>query len=198
MAVASPKQKLVAAGAALGVGLGLALLFPRREAGPSAVPNSAEALATTSIAPPSAKSAAVFRGHFSPLAALPAELAATTNVADAPASVPASQSSPSHSIESPSLPLGDLPGAQLTSGRPVYSREPTNSPPGNNQPTSPTYRIHVIHNGDTLERLAERYLADGARALEIFDLNRDVLENPHVLRIGAELKIPSDPTAPED
>lgn len=35
-----------------------------------------------------------------------------------------------------------------------------------------------------------RYLGDEARALEIFDLNRDVLDNPHVLRIGVELRIP--------
>ncbi len=65
------------------------------------------------------------------------------------------------------------------------------------EPASP-YRTHVVHNGDTLERLAERYLADGARALELFDLNRDVLENPHLLPIGAELRIPaSSPRAAE-
>jgi nucleoid-associated protein YgaU len=51
-------------------------------------------------------------------------------------------------------------------------------------------RVHVIHNGDTLERLAERYLGDGARALELFDLNRDVLENPHLLPLGVELRVP--------
>lgn len=50
--------------------------------------------------------------------------------------------------------------------------------------------VHVVRNGDTLEKLASRYLEDEARALEIFDLNRDQLTNPHLLPIGAELRIP--------
>ncbi len=53
--------------------------------------------------------------------------------------------------------------------------------------------VHVVHNGDTLEKLAERYLGDVGRALELFDLNRDQLANPHLLPIGAELRIPVPP-----
>ncbi len=55
----------------------------------------------------------------------------------------------------------------------------------------PKQRNHVVHNGDTLEKLAERYLGDPLRAIEIFDLNRDQLANPHLLPIGAELRIPA-------
>jgi len=51
---------------------------------------------------------------------------------------------------------------------------------------------HVVQNSDTLEKLAKRYLGDEGRALEIFDLNRDVLDNPHLLPIEAELRIPAD------
>ncbi len=50
--------------------------------------------------------------------------------------------------------------------------------------------LHIVSDGDTLERLAERYLRDPGRALEIFDLNRDRLTNPHLLLIGVELRIP--------
>ena len=57
----------------------------------------------------------------------------------------------------------------------------------------PEELIHIIANGDTLERLAERYLNDPGRAMEIFDLNRDQLSNPHLLPIGIELRIPQDP-----
>jgi len=49
---------------------------------------------------------------------------------------------------------------------------------------------HVVQNSDTLEKLAARYLGDKGRALEIFDLNRDVLNNPHLLPIDAQLRIP--------
>lgn len=58
---------------------------------------------------------------------------------------------------------------------------------------SPAEVRHIVRNTDTLEKLAKRYLGDGGRALEIFDLNRDQLENPHLLPIGAELRIPADP-----
>ena len=63
-------------------------------------------------------------------------------------------------------------------------------------PSGDERRIHVVHQGDSLDRLAARYLGDEARALEIFDLNRDVLENPHLLPIGAELRIPGAASSP--
>jgi len=50
--------------------------------------------------------------------------------------------------------------------------------------------IHEIVDGDTLEALAERYLGRADRALEIFEANRDVLEDPQLLPIGQELRIP--------
>ncbi|HEX6963639.1 MAG TPA: LysM peptidoglycan-binding domain-containing protein [Lacipirellula sp.] len=64
------------------------------------------------------------------------------------------------------------------------------SPPLSTAPAQSTHRIHVVHEGDSLNRLAKRYLGDDARALEIFDLNREVLDNPHLLPLGTELKIP--------
>ncbi|HMO86713.1 MAG TPA: LysM peptidoglycan-binding domain-containing protein, partial [Lacipirellulaceae bacterium] len=77
--------------------------------------------------------------------------------------------------------------SQHPAGRPIYA--PLWDPEEDDLTAGPA--IHVVHNGDTLERLAERYLGDRARALEIFDLNRDVLENPHLLPIGAELRLPA-------
>ncbi len=53
--------------------------------------------------------------------------------------------------------------------------------------------IHVVQNGDTLEKMAKRYLGDPTRALEIFKINRDRLANPHLLPIGAELRVPVAP-----
>jgi phage tail protein X len=52
-------------------------------------------------------------------------------------------------------------------------------------------RIHKIVDGDTLESLAQRYLGSKERRLEIYEANRDVLDNPEVLPIGAKLKIPA-------
>lgn len=51
-------------------------------------------------------------------------------------------------------------------------------------------RVHTVVDGDSLPKLAARYLRDAKRSEEIFALNRDVLSSPDLLPIGAELKIP--------
>jgi nucleoid-associated protein YgaU len=70
--------------------------------------------------------------------------------------------------------------------RPAYSSSRVPS----DEAAWPEELIHIVRNGDTLEKLAERYLGDADRALELFDLNRDQLANPHLLPIDAELRIP--------
>jgi LysM repeat protein len=49
---------------------------------------------------------------------------------------------------------------------------------------------HVVADGDSLEKIAALYLSDPQRGKEIYELNRDVLSDPNLLPIGAELKIP--------
>jgi len=73
--------------------------------------------------------------------------------------------------------------------RPAYETVDGDIGPRRSGPTDELVR-HVVENSDTLEKLAKRYLGDEGRALEIFDLNRDVLDNPHLLPISAELRIP--------
>jgi nucleoid-associated protein YgaU len=51
-------------------------------------------------------------------------------------------------------------------------------------------RMHVVVDGDSLEKLAGRYLGDPQRGREIFELNREVLADPNLLPLGVELKIP--------
>jgi nucleoid-associated protein YgaU len=51
-------------------------------------------------------------------------------------------------------------------------------------------KTHKIIDGDSLETLAKRYMGSADRANEIFEANRDVLSQPQILPIGAELKIP--------
>jgi nucleoid-associated protein YgaU len=57
-------------------------------------------------------------------------------------------------------------------------------------PVAPLERIHTVVDGDSLEKLAARYLRDAKRSGEIYALNRDVLASPELLPIGAELKLP--------
>ncbi|WP_425397611.1 LysM peptidoglycan-binding domain-containing protein [Aeoliella sp.] len=55
---------------------------------------------------------------------------------------------------------------------------------------------HVVSDGDTLAKIAERYLGDAYRAREIYELNQDRLQNPDLLPIGVELRIPERQTGP--
>jgi LysM repeat protein len=50
---------------------------------------------------------------------------------------------------------------------------------------------HVVKDGDTLAKIAERYLGDPNRAREIYELNQSQLSSPDLLPIGAELQIPT-------
>jgi nucleoid-associated protein YgaU len=51
-------------------------------------------------------------------------------------------------------------------------------------------RTHLVVDGDSLERLAGRYLDDSSRGHEIYEANRELLASPDLLPIGAELVIP--------
>jgi len=60
--------------------------------------------------------------------------------------------------------------------------------PGTENPTAPV--LHQIVDGDTLAKLAQRYLGSADRAREIYESNREALPNPDLLPIGKVLKIP--------
>jgi nucleoid-associated protein YgaU len=57
---------------------------------------------------------------------------------------------------------------------------------------------HKIADGDTLSKLAERYLGRGERYLEIYELNRGILASPDLLPIGLVIKIPPREAAPPE
>jgi nucleoid-associated protein YgaU len=56
-------------------------------------------------------------------------------------------------------------------------------------------RTHVVVDGDSLAKLADRYLDDAALGEEIYQLNKDVLNDPELLPIGVELRIPDNRVA---
>ena len=81
------------------------------------------------------------------------------------------------------------------SARPLASDSPSEGllADADGQPTLDTPaapRIHKVADGDTLARLAARYLGSSDRYGEIFAANRGVLSTPDLLPIGVELVIP--------
>jgi nucleoid-associated protein YgaU len=68
--------------------------------------------------------------------------------------------------------------------------KPTPFPPSRDFVGESETRSHIVIDGDSLQRLAARYLKDPARANEIYEANRELLANPDLLPIGVELIIP--------
>lgn len=57
-------------------------------------------------------------------------------------------------------------------------------------PAERQVRRHRIVEGDTIQRLAQQYLGDAARAAEIYQANSRLLTSPDVLPLGEYLIIP--------
>jgi nucleoid-associated protein YgaU len=55
---------------------------------------------------------------------------------------------------------------------------------------APRSRKYVLRDGDSLERLAERFLGNRTRAEEIFAMNRHVLTRADLLPVGAQIVLP--------
>jgi nucleoid-associated protein YgaU len=53
-----------------------------------------------------------------------------------------------------------------------------------------TEKTHTVVRGDTLWGISARYLGNGARFNEIFELNRNIISNPNLIHIGWVLRIP--------
>jgi nucleoid-associated protein YgaU len=160
--VVTRRQKLIAAGLVLAAGL--ALSWPLRRTEP---------IISASVAVSSAEP--IRAAHLPPMHRDQRLLQDST----APNTAAASMVGPPASVDDPFAVVS-------TSAAP-----PEMSALAEPESAESAERIHVIHPGDSLDRLAKRYLGDEGRSLEIFDLNRGVLENPHLLPIGVELRIPA-------
>jgi nucleoid-associated protein YgaU len=49
---------------------------------------------------------------------------------------------------------------------------------------------YVVKSGDTLSKIAKEFYGDANRWREIFEANKDQIENPNLIRPGWELSIP--------
>lgn len=186
-------KKIAAALVMLGLGLGTAMLFRRAET-PAASDASAQ-LTPQKEALVLRESPVEMRPHSLSSGVIPlkpAKSAKPPRDLDAPIAVPPKISAP------PELPAvfdrslaasaaEDLRGvAALAKLEALASLSSSNTIPLGPAPL----RTHRIVDGDTLGRLAERFLGDANRYEEIYALNESQLPDPNILPIGAELKIP--------
>ena len=55
---------------------------------------------------------------------------------------------------------------------------------------SDAFGVHEVAAGDTLSKLAKRYLGDANRYMDIFNANKGTLTDPDKIRVGQKLNIP--------
>lgn len=54
----------------------------------------------------------------------------------------------------------------------------------------PTERYHMVAAGDTLGHIAQKYYGKASAYMKIFEANRDILDDPNLIKVGQKLKIP--------
>jgi nucleoid-associated protein YgaU len=124
--------------------------------------------------------------------ALPAETSPAAGLAS-PADGRSDTSLPPFAATGPAERLGVAPPPAM----PIAFHPITDEPkPTSWKPTPPPQpvakpRKYLLRDGDSLERLAERFLGDKARAAEIFEMNRHVLSRADLLPVGAEIVLPA-------
>ena len=111
----------------------------------------------------------------------------------APTLVAAFPTPPAHAAAPPVLESPRL--AAVVEAPPVL---PESAPvPAAEVPTQQATIDYTVRRGDSLWKIADRLLGDGARFREIFDLNRGVLDQPDFILPGTVLKVPHEVTTPE-
>ncbi len=53
------------------------------------------------------------------------------------------------------------------------------------------FGIYTVKSGDNLSKIAKKYLDNANRYNDIFNLNKDILSNPDLIKVGQRLKIPN-------
>lgn len=51
-------------------------------------------------------------------------------------------------------------------------------------------RIYEVVSGDTLGGIAKRFYGNAGQYMKIFEANRDILDNPNLIKVGQKLRIP--------
>ncbi len=75
----------------------------------------------------------------------------------------------------------------------VYVDQPSatpETPASAAPPEPPTHAHHRVRRGENLSDIAQKFLGDRNRYMEIYDMNRSRLSNPNDLRIGMVLDLP--------
>jgi nucleoid-associated protein YgaU len=62
--------------------------------------------------------------------------------------------------------------------------------PETDEDEPPTERYHMVSAGDTLGHIAQKYYGKAGDYMKIFEANRNILDDPNLIKVGQKLKIP--------
>jgi len=77
------------------------------------------------------------------------------------------------------LMAGNMKGVGSVNGESLQAPEPVSEP-----------EYYVIKSGDTLWAIASKFLGNGSKYPEIFEANREVIEDPDKIFVGQKIRIP--------
>ena len=53
------------------------------------------------------------------------------------------------------------------------------------------FGVYTVQPGDTLSKIAKGHLGNPGAYMKIFDINKDVLKNPDLIKVGQQIKLPN-------
>jgi phage tail protein X len=74
--------------------------------------------------------------------------------------------------------------------KPAAAAAPAPTPAADVDTDTPTERYHMVAAGDTLGHISQKYYGKASSYMKIFEANRDILDDPNLIKVGQKLKIP--------
>lgn len=86
----------------------------------------------------------------------------------------------------------DAPSAESSAGSEADASEAPAEPPaeGGDDTSDAPVTSYTVQPGDSLWKIAEAHYGNGTKYQAIFEANRDILDNPDLIRPGQVLKLP--------
>ena len=53
------------------------------------------------------------------------------------------------------------------------------------------FGVYTVQPGDTLSKISKQLLGSPNKYMEIFNINKDVLKNPDMIKVGQQIKLPN-------
>lgn len=72
----------------------------------------------------------------------------------------------------------------------IPAPKPAAAPAPPAPPAAPPERVYEVVRGDSLSKIAQKYYGNANRYMKIFEANRDILDNPDLIKPGQKLRIP--------